>query len=65
MDELLKVFNKLKIKIKDFNMNILILGGGGREHTFCWKLSKSKVVENIFIAPGNAGTAGLLSLIHI
>ena len=40
-------------------MNILILGGGGREHTFCWKLSKSKVVENIFIAPGNAGTAGL------
>ena len=40
-------------------MNILILGGGGREHTFCWKLSKSKVVKNIFIAPGNAGTAEL------
>ena len=40
-------------------MNILILGGGGREHTFCWKLSKSEVVKNIFIAPGNAGTAEL------
>tara|TARA_Y100001970_G_scaffold30329_1_gene37681 strand:+ start:6191 stop:7462 length:1272 start_codon:yes stop_codon:yes gene_type:complete len=40
-------------------MNILILGGGGREHAFCWKLSKSKIVNNIFIAPGNAGTSEL------
>jgi len=40
-------------------MNILILGGGGREHTFCWKLSQSASVKNIFIAPGNAGTAKL------
>ena len=40
-------------------MNILILGGGGREHTFCWKLSQSTQQPNLFIAPGNAGTAQL------
>lgn len=37
-------------------MHILILGGGGREHALAWKLKQSKQVENIFIAPGNAGT---------
>ncbi len=37
-------------------MNILVLGGGGRENAFCWKLSKSKLVNKIFAAPGNAGT---------
>jgi phosphoribosylamine--glycine ligase len=40
-------------------MNILILGNGGREHTFCWKLSQSALKPNLFIAPGNAGTAQL------
>ena len=38
-------------------MNILILGSGGREHAFSWKLSQSKNCENLFIAPGNAGTS--------
>ncbi len=38
-------------------MNILLLGNGGREHAFAWKLSKSKLCNNLFIAPGNAGTA--------
>ncbi|RYY35901.1 MAG: phosphoribosylamine--glycine ligase [Sphingobacteriaceae bacterium] len=37
-------------------MNILILGSGGRESAFAWKLSQSPKCENIFIAPGNAGT---------
>lgn len=37
-------------------MNILILGGGGREHTFAWKMSQSPLCQNLFIAPGNAGT---------
>ena len=37
-------------------MNILILGSGGREHTFAWKLSQSPLVNKMFIAPGNAGT---------
>lgn len=38
-------------------MNLLILGSGGREHTFAWKLSQNPEVTKIFIAPGNAGTA--------
>jgi phosphoribosylamine--glycine ligase len=38
-------------------MNILILGSGGREHALAWKISQSKKAENIFIAPGNAGTS--------
>lgn len=37
-------------------MNILILGGGGREHALAWKLKQSKKVKKIFVAPGNAGT---------
>lgn len=37
-------------------MNILILGSGGREHALTWKLSQSKKIDRIFIAPGNAGT---------
>jgi phosphoribosylamine--glycine ligase len=37
-------------------MRLLILGSGGREHTFAWKLAQSNQVEKIFIAPGNAGT---------
>ena len=38
-------------------MNILILGSGGREHALAWKLSRSRKVGRLFIAPGNAGTA--------
>jgi phosphoribosylamine---glycine ligase len=37
-------------------MNILILGSGGREHALTWKLAQSKRTDNIYIAPGNAGT---------
>jgi phosphoribosylamine---glycine ligase len=38
------------------NMKILVLGSGGREHVFAWKLSNSKHEPKIFVAPGNAGT---------
>ena len=38
-------------------MNVLILGGGGREHTFSWKLVQSPLCSQLFVAPGNAGTA--------
>jgi phosphoribosylamine--glycine ligase len=38
-------------------MNILLLGSGGREHALAWKLSQSKDCGQLFIAPGNAGTA--------
>lgn len=37
-------------------MNILILGSGGREHTLAYKLSQSKLLNKLYIAPGNAGT---------
>ncbi|HEY5370082.1 MAG TPA: phosphoribosylamine--glycine ligase [Hanamia sp.] len=38
-------------------MKILILGSGGREHAFCWKISQSTLCDQLFIAPGNTGTA--------
>ena len=38
-------------------MNILLLGSGGREHAFAWKLTQSSLCETLFIAPGNAGTS--------
>ena len=38
-------------------MNILILGSGGREHTFAWKISQSPLCKKLFIAPGNGGTS--------
>jgi phosphoribosylamine--glycine ligase len=37
-------------------MNILILGSGGREHAFAWKIKQSTICNQLFIAPGNAGT---------
>ena len=38
-------------------MNILLLGAGGREHAIAWKMAQSPKVDQLFIAPGNAGTA--------
>jgi phosphoribosylamine---glycine ligase len=40
-------------------MNILILGSGGREHTFAWKIAQSNYCDTLFVAPGNAGTAAI------
>lgn len=40
-------------------MNVLILGSGGREHALAWKIRKSSYLNNLYIAPGNAGTAML------
>ena len=37
-------------------MNILLLGSGGRESTFAWKMTQSSLCDQLFIAPGNAGT---------
>jgi len=37
-------------------MNVLILGSGGREHALAWKIAQSKLLHQLFIAPGNAGT---------
>ena len=38
-------------------MNILIIGGGGREHALAWKAAQSPRVGMVFVAPGNGGTA--------
>ena len=37
-------------------MKVLVVGGGGREHALAWKLSKSNIVTEVFVAPGNGGT---------
>src|SRR5690606_1277573 len=39
-------------------MKVLIIGSGGREHALAWKVAQSNQVEQVFVAPGNAGTAG-------
>jgi len=44
---------------------ILVIGGGGREHALTWKLSQSQKVEQLFVAPGNAGTAGIAKNVDI
>ncbi|RCS26246.1 phosphoribosylamine--glycine ligase [Polaribacter sp. WD7] len=46
-------------------MNVLILGSGGREHAFAIKLTQSKKVNQLFVAPGNAGTAKIAININI
>ncbi len=46
-------------------MNVLILGGGGREHAFAWKVSQSSLCKKLLIAPGNAGTAQVGTNIEI
>ncbi len=46
-------------------MNILVLGSGGREHTFAWKIAKSSHCENLFVAPGNSGTKSIATNLDI
>lgn len=46
-------------------MNILLLGSGGREHAFAWKIAQSTLCEKLFIAPGNPGTAACGTNVNI
>ena len=46
-------------------MNILILGSGGREHTFAWKISQSPLCDALFVAPGNSGTAAIATNLDV
>lgn len=46
-------------------MNILIIGSGGREHTLAWKIAQSPKCDQLYVAPGNAGTASIATNINI
>jgi len=46
-------------------MNILVLGSGGREHTFAYKITQSDLCSNLFVAPGNAGTDSIATNVAI
>jgi phosphoribosylamine---glycine ligase len=46
----------------DLTMNILLIGGGGREHALAWKIRQSRHCSTLFCAPGNAGIAGIAEL---
>ena len=46
-------------------MNVLVLGSGGREHTFAWVIAKSPLCDSLFVAPGNSGTAGIATNLEI
>lgn len=46
-------------------MNILLLGSGGREHAFAWKMTQSQLCNQLFVAPGNAGTSKIATNVNI
>ena len=46
-------------------MTILLLGSGGREHAFAWKMIQSPLCKKLFVAPGNAGTEAIATNINI
>jgi len=50
---------------KLIGMNVLILGSGGREHAFAWKISQSPLLSQLYVAPGNAGTKAVSENVEI
>ena len=52
-------------QLNDNTMTILLLGSGGREHAFAWKMIQSPLCDTLFVAPGNAGTAAIANNINI
>jgi phosphoribosylamine--glycine ligase len=46
------------LQLRERLVKVLIIGGGGREHALAWKAAQSPQVDKVFVAPGNAGTAG-------
>ncbi|RKP07798.1 phosphoribosylglycinamide synthetase [Thamnocephalis sphaerospora] len=46
-------------------LNLLVIGSGGREHAIAWRLAQSERVENIYVLPGNGGTAGLAKVTNV
>jgi phosphoribosylamine--glycine ligase len=53
------------MQLNNYTMNILLLGSGGREHAFAWKMIQSPLCDTLFVAPGNAGTAQIAKNIDI
>ena len=52
-------------QLKKRNMTILLLGSGGREHAFAWKMIQSPLCDTLFVAPGNAGTASIATNVNM
>ena len=46
-------------------MNRIVVGGGGREHTICWKLAHSSLVDKVVVVPGNGGTAFVSKCVNV
>jgi phosphoribosylamine--glycine ligase len=46
-------------------MNILVIGGGGREHGLCWAIAASPLTDKLYCAPGNAGIAEVAECVPI
>ena len=46
-------------------MKVLVIGGGGREHAICWKLSQSRSVDKVYCCPGNAGIAQIAECLNV
>jgi phosphoribosylamine--glycine ligase/phosphoribosylglycinamide formyltransferase/phosphoribosylformylglycinamidine cyclo-ligase/phosphoribosylamine--glycine ligase/phosphoribosylformylglycinamidine cyclo-ligase len=56
---------KSKKKKRNEKINVLVIGKGGREHALIWKLSKSKLVNHCYIAPGNGGTKLMCNITNL
>ncbi len=65
LNTLIHNLQTLFLLTKIYFLKILIIGAGGRAHTFCWKISQSQLCSELFIAPGNAGTSQYGSNIDI
>ena len=46
-------------------MNVLIIGSGGREHAFAYKIAASKLCKNLYVSPGNSGTSQIATNVDI